>query len=406
MTALTLNTDPPVDSCQTCGGELVPETDIMDTWMTSSCTPFINIGWGEDDSRLDRFKKPGVDGGPEYLMDLRPQAHDIIRTWAFYTVVKGVLNEGKIPWRTAMISGHTLHPDRAKISKSKGKTGKAPSAIVDERSADVVRYWASSTRLGTDTILAEEPLDAGKRLVVKLWNASKFAMMRLEDCDPAAERKMSLIDRWLLAELSQTVSRATKSFDACDYHGALEAGERFFWHALCDNYIEIAKKCLYADEGYDDAERRGAQHALYHALLGSLKLFAPIMPHITEELHSLFFAEREDVESIHVSSWPEPPADWDDPEALEAGRLALAVIEGMRKVKSVNKVSVAAPVGTLTVACDDATWAKIEPLAREFAGVSNAKTVEHVTEAGEGFVETDTAGILVAAELLDDQIAG
>jgi valyl-tRNA synthetase len=397
--------DPPVQSCPKCGGELVPERDIMDTWMTSSCTPFINLRWGEEDSRVERFKKEGVDGGPEYMMDLRPQAHDIIRTWAFYTVVKGILNEGKIPWRTAMISGHVLHPDRAKISKSKGAMGAKPSDVIKERSADVVRYWASSTRLGTDTILAEEPLDAGHRLVVKLWNAGKFAIMRLEDCDPAAERRMSLIDRWLLAELSQTAERATKSFDLCDYHGAVEAGERFFWHCLCDNYIEIAKKRLYGDEGYDESERRGAQHALYQALLASLKLFAPIMPHITEELHSLFFAEREAVESIHVSAWPEPPSDWEDPEALEAGRLALSVIEGMRKIKSVGKVSVAAPVGTLTIACDDATWAKVEPLAREFAGVSNAQRVEHVIEAGEDFVETDTPGVLVAAELLEEPAA-
>jgi valyl-tRNA synthetase len=398
--------DPPIGSCPECGGELEPERDIMDTWMTSSCTPFLNIGWGEDDSRLERFKKPGVDGGPEYLMDLRPQAHDIIRTWAFYTIVKGLLNEGKVPWRTAMISGHTLHPDRAKISKSKGDAGKAPSAIVEERSADVVRYWASSTRLGTDTILAEEPLDAGHRLVVKLWNASKFAIMRLEDCDAGADRKLEIIDRWLLAELKQAVERATRSFDVCDYHGALEAGERFFWHDLCDNYIEIAKKRLYGDEGYSEAERRGAQHALYQALLASLKMFAPIMPHITEEIHSLFFQEREGVESIHVSAWPEPSEDWDDPEALEAGRLALAVIEGMRKVKSVSKVSVAAPVGTLTVACDDETWSKVEPLSREFASVSNARRVEHVTEGGEGFVDTDTAGIMVAAELLEDSAEG
>lgn len=395
--------DPPVASCPKCEGELTAETDIMDTWMTSSCTPFINLRWGEDDSRVERFKKEGLDGGPEYLMDLRPQAHDIIRTWAFYTVVKGVLNEGKIPWRTAMISGHTLHPDRAKISKSKGKAGKAPSAIVEERSADVVRYWASSTRLGTDTILAEEPLDAGKRLVTKLWNASKFAIMRLEDYEPEAPATLGVADRWLLAELGKAVSKATKSFEACDYHGALEAAERFFWHDLCDNYIEIAKKRLYGDEGYAVPGRRGAQQALYTALLVSLKMFAPIVPHITEELHSLFFAEREGVESIHVSAWPEVDGSWDDPEALEAGRIALSVIEGMRKVKSTSKVSVATSVGTLTVCCEDEVWKKIEPLTPELCSVSNAVSVEHVTTAGEGFVETDLAGLQVAAELIEEQ---
>jgi valyl-tRNA synthetase len=393
-------TDPPVETCPACGGKLAAETDIMDTWMTSSCTPFINLRWGEEDSRVERFKKEGLDGGPEYLMDLRPQAHDIIRTWAFYTVVKGVLNEGKIPWRTAMISGHTLHPDRAKISKSKGAAGAAPSDVVAERSADVVRYWASSTRLGTDTILAEEPLDAGHRLVVKLWNASKFSLMRLEDYDADAPRSMSVIDEWLLAELAEAVGRATRSFEDCDYHGALEAAERFFWHDLCDNYIEIAKKRLYGDEGYDEEVRRGAQFALYQALLGVLKLLAPIVPHITEEIHSLFFQEREGVESIHVSEWPDPPADWTNEEALTAGRVALAVIEGMRKFKSVSKVSVASRVGTLSVACDEATWALLEPMLRELGDVSNADAVVRVAEADLSFVSTDVDGVSVHAELL------
>jgi valyl-tRNA synthetase len=126
------------------------------------------------------------------------------------------------------------------------------------------------------------------------------------------------------------------------------------------------------------------------------------MPHITEEIHSLFFAEREDVESIHVSAWPEPQDEWDDPEALEAGRITLAVIEGMRKVKSMSKVSVATPVGVLTVACDAATWQKIEPMSTELRDVSNARSVKHVDVAGEGSVDTDIAGLQVAAELIEE----
>jgi valyl-tRNA synthetase len=164
-------TSPPVDKCPKCGSvDLDPERDIMDTWMTSSCTPFINLRWREPDDRTARFGKAG--GATSFLMDLRPQAHDIIRTWAYYTIVKSVLNEGKVPWRTAMISGHVLHPDREKLSKSKGPGAHSPAAVVEERSADVVRYWASSTRLGTDTMLVEEPLDAGHKLVVKLWTTT------------------------------------------------------------------------------------------------------------------------------------------------------------------------------------------------------------------------------------------
>jgi valyl-tRNA synthetase len=389
---------PKAGKCPHCGSvELEPERDIMDTWMTSSCTPFLNLRWGEEDSRVERFTKG--ESGNEFLMDLRPQAHDIIRTWAYYTIVKGILNEGKVPWKTAMISGHVLRPDRAKISKSKGGGGHAPSAVIEERSADATRYWSCSSKIGVDTMMADEAFDAGKRLTVKLWNASKFAIQRLEDYDPDSGRELAVIDRWLLAKLREAIGRATASFEECEYHSAVEAVEAFFWRDLCDNYIEIAKKRLYGDEGYDEPGRRGAQFTLYTALLAVLKMIAPVMPHVTEEIHSLFFAEREGVESIHISDWPEAPDAWDDAEALSAGTAALAVIEGMRKVKSTHKVSVATPVSTLTVACDDDTWAMLEPMKSELIAVSNAASLERVSEPGDGFVTTDMEGVMVRAEL-------
>jgi valyl-tRNA synthetase len=252
-------------------------------------------------------------------------------------------------------------------------------------------------------MMADEAFDAGKRLVVKLWNASKFAIGRLEDYEPSDERELSLIDKWLLSRLSKSVERAEAGFDKCEYHAAMEAAEAFFWHDLCDNYIEIAKKRLYGDEGYDEATKRGAQFALYQALLGALKMIAPVMPHITEEIHSLYFAEREGVESIHISTWPEPAPEWRDDDAEEAGAIALAVIEGMRKVKSIAKVSVATPVGTLAVSCDDDAWARIEPLRRELLDVSNARELVHAPSAGSDFVETDREGVLVSAELLESE---
>jgi len=181
----------------------------------------------------------------------------------------------------------------------------------------------------------------------------------------------------------------------------MEAAEAFFWHDLCDNYIEIAKKRLYGDEGYDGRTRRGAQFALYQALLSTLKIMAPVVPHITEEIHSLFFAEREKAESIHTSAWPAPPSEWCDGEAEETGSLALSVIEAMRKVKSIAKVSVAAPVGTLGVVCDDASWIRLGPLKRELLDVSNAKELVRAKSPDTSFMETDKEGLLVSAELLE-----
>lgn len=391
---------PPVDACPSCGAAtLEPERDIMDTWMTSSCTPLLNLKWREPDDRSDAFRKI-ADDGTEYLMDLRPQAHDIIRTWAYYTIVKAVLNEDKVPWRTAMISGHVLHADRAKISKSKGGGSHSPEAVIRERSADATRYWACSSRLGVDTTFSDEAFDAGKKLVVKLWNASKFALGRLEDYDPAAERRSGTIDRWLLARLARAIERSGQAYEACEYHAAMEAAESFFWRDLCDNYVEIAKKRLYGDSGYAAAHRRGAQHALYHALLSVLKMVAPVVPHVTEEIHSLYFAGREGAESIHASAWPSAPPEWRDATAEEAGELALAAIEGMRKVKSIAKVSVAAPVDVLTVACDADTWAKLEPLRQELLDASNAGDLRHAASADDSFVETDDARLCVSASLL------
>ena len=394
-------TPPPVSVCPGCGSsDIEPEGDIMDTWMTSSCTPFINLKWRDPDDRSPEFRRAAADGA-EFLMDLRPQAHDIIRTWAYYTIVKAVLNEEKIPWRTAMISGHVLHADRAKISKSKGGGAHSPGAIISERTADATRYWACSSRLGVDMTFSDEAFDAGKKLVVKLWNASKFAISRLDGYDPSAERELATVDRWLLARLARAVERSGKAYEACEYHAAMEAAESFFWRDLCDNYIEIAKKRLYGDEGYGAAERRGAQFALYTALLSVLKMMAPVVPHITEEIHSLYFAGMEGAESIHVSSWPSPPPEWSDADAEEAGELGLSVIEGMRKVKSMAKASVAAPVGTLSVACDDDVWAKIEPLERELLDVSNARGLRHVVSPDTSFVETDEPRVRVAADLVE-----
>ena len=394
-------TAPPADACPKCGSsDIEPERDIMDTWMTSSCTPFMNLKWRDPDDRSADFRKTGP-GGTEFMMDLRPQAHDIIRTWAYYTIVKAVLNEEKVPWRTAMISGHVLHADRAKISKSKGGGAHSPEAVIRERTADATRYWACSSRLGVDTTFSDEAFDAGRKLVTKLWNASKFAIGRLEGYDPGAERRLATIDRWLLSRLSASIGRAEKAYERCEYHAAMDTSESFFWHDLCDNYIEIAKKRLYGDEGYEDEDRRGAQFALYNALLSVLKMMAPVVPHITEEIHSHYFAALEGTESIHVSPWPSASAEWSDPDAEAAGELALAVIEGMRKVKSIAKVSVAAPVGTLTVACDDGIWSSIEPMSRELLDVSNARELKRVAGADGPFVETDHPDVRVAASLLE-----
>lgn len=325
----------PGNPCPSCGcGDFIPESDVMDTWATSSLTPQINARWGEKDEI-----------GGLLPMTLRPQAHDIIRTWAFYTITKSLLHFSDIPWRDIMVSGHALNPSGEKMSKSRGNVAGDPLLALEEYSADELRYWSCSSRLGTDVLFSEEVLGDGRRLVTKLWNAVKFAASRLEDYDPGHEPPLRPYDRWILSRFAETVDRATTAMEEYEYSASMERTEQFFWKSLCDNYLEIAKRRLYSET---DAEgRRAAQYALYTVLYGTLRLFAPVLVHITEELYSAVFREREGHESIHLAPWPE--SAFMDERALELGNLTLAIIEQARKYKSENSLSMAAPLSALEV---------------------------------------------------------
>jgi valyl-tRNA synthetase len=354
-------------SCPKCGKtELEPERDMLDTWATSSLTPQINGRWGEPDEWRDLIP-----------MDLRPQAHEIIRTWAFYTIAKSLLHTKKIPWKRILISGWVLAEQGGKISKSKGGGPRDPRDLLENQSADALRYWACRSRPGMDTTYSDEVVAQGKRLVTKLWNATKFALTHLKDYD-GAPPELELIDRWLLSKLSHTIEQATASFESCDYSSALAVTEKFFWRDLCDNYLEIVKKRLYHPKTYQMSSRRAAQHVLHQSLTSTLKLLAPIMPFITEELFQRGFAtvEAKGLRSIHVLDWPTAPASWRDGEADTAGNLAIAVIEAVRKEKSLRKLSMAAPVRELRVGAKPELHGKLAPLLSAIGDVTNAQQIQ------------------------------
>ena len=354
----SLPVDPLVDSpgkpCPNCGStEFVPESDVMDTWATSSLTPQINMKWGEEDQRKNIFP-----------MALRPQAHDIIRTWAFYTIAKALLHENKIPWKDVMISGHSLNPNRQKMSKSKGNVAGDPVAALKEFSADELRYWACSSKLGTDVVFSKDVLGEGRRLVTKLWNATKFAEGRLEGFDPNRKVELHPFDRWLLSRLTETVKKATAAMQQYEYSVCMREAETFFWKALCDNYLEISKNRLYGD---DEDARAAAQYTLYTALYAVLRLFAPIMVHITEELYLEIFKPVENHESIHTAEWPE--SDFMDQEALELGNKALLVIEEARRFKSENSLSMATVMESIEIS------EELKPFEADLMAVTRAEKV-------------------------------
>ncbi|HEY7287809.1 MAG TPA: valine--tRNA ligase [Vicinamibacterales bacterium] len=262
-------------------GGFVGDSDIMDTWATSSLSPQIICGWPDDQDLFART----------FPMDLRPQAHDIIRTWLFDTVLRSHLEHDSLPWTNAALSGFVTDPDRKKMSKSKGNVV-TPMGLLEEHGSDGVRYWAASGSPGTDSVFDTNQMRVGRRLAIKVLNASKFALSNAEPQGPISEP----VDRAMVRSLASLVDESTRAFEDYDYTRALQRTERFFWR-FCDDYLELVKGRRYGDQGSTGAGSANA--ALTAALSTLLRLFAPFLPFVTEEVWSWW---REG--SIHRAAWP------------------------------------------------------------------------------------------------------
>jgi valyl-tRNA synthetase len=318
------------------------EPDVLDTWATSSLTPQIASHWGLDPERHARL----------FPMDMRPQGHDIIRTWAFYTIVKAYTHEREIPWKNAVISGWILDPDRKKMSKSQGNTV-TPEPLLEEHGADSVRYWAARARLGVDTAFDPQVFRVGTRLCTKLFNASKFAIGRFDEIDASQltlERITHESDRMMIAELRPLLQKAREALEVFDYAQALMLIEEFFWKAFCDNYLELVKARTY-DEGLTEGRLSACTTLrLVHRVL--VRLFAPYLPYLTEEVwHWVYNSDSGMNDSVHRSPWPSAeefvavPA----PACLRQYEAAVALIDEVRKAKATAQVSMKAAVQKVTV---------------------------------------------------------
>jgi valyl-tRNA synthetase len=312
----------PLDPCKNCGStEFEPEKDVMDTWATSSVTPLINMNWGESNSLMDKI----------YPMSMRPQSHEIIRTWLFYTVIKSYLHTKSLPWNDVMISGQGLDPNGKAMHKSKGNIIE-PLPIVEKYSADAVRWWAASAKLGDDLAFKEKEVVYGQKFVNKLFNASRFVSIHLKDYKPE-KSDLELIDLWLLTKLNSVISESTDNFERYEYSKAKSLTEQFFWGDFCDNYLEIVKDRLYKKEENGESGK-AAVYTVYAALLNSLKLLGPFIPHITEDIYQRMFRENEGSASLHISGWPVPDSAYVSADALRLGNMAVAIISSLRQYKN------------------------------------------------------------------------
>ncbi|MBT4165734.1 valine--tRNA ligase [archaeon] len=358
------NEELPVDPLQTkkqcpkCNKEAKGEEKVLDTWATSSMTPQIASAISLSKDKNLKIKIP---------FSLRPQAHDIIRTWAFYTIAKSFMHEKEIPWEDIMISGYvTLSGE--KMSKSKG-TGIQPKKLLEDYGADALRFWAAGSKLGNDLDYQEKDLITGKKFLNKLSNASKFVFMNLEDYKNQKPKQLEKIDKLFLQKLDILVKSATYRFETYEYSKAKAETEKFFWNMFADNYMEIVKKRIYNQTG---PKKISAQYTLYKSLLTILKLIAPIMPFITEEIYQTYFKKTEKQDSIHISEWPES-------ENLENEKYDTtldAFIDVLSKVRQAKTKKQKSMKSEIILTMPEKQYEKIKDLLQDIQDVTNAKEIK------------------------------
>lgn len=358
----------PYSGVCTCGGqEFIPETAVLDTWATSSETPFINASYKEKGDISDKI----------FPMGMRAQAHDIIRTWTFYTMVKSLYQTGGIPWRDIMISGYVLAKKGEKISKSQNNGPGSPSYLIETYSADVIRYWSANAKLGTDTFFGEEELKIGKRFITKLWNAAKFVISHLEDMEEIATHKLLPIDQWIIEKSKETVNKAEKLLKEYEIGHAKHEIDEFFWKDFCDYYIEIVKERLYQPEKHGKLERKSAQYALYQVFLEILKLYSIYTPHITDYIYREYYQSKEKEQSIHKLLWK--TENETDKKILLFGETVKDQISSVRKYKSENNLSMKDEIEQMQFKAQPWLIDLLQHSELDLKACNNCKTIYYTT---------------------------
>ena len=347
--------DKPKKACKCGSKEFLGESDIFDTWFTSSMTPQLAI------QLVDKKIQEKI-----FPLSLRPQAHDIITFWLFNTVLKSNLHYNKNPFEHVAVSGFvTLQGE--KMSKSKGNVI-LPQEVMEKYGADAIRFWAASSKLGEDMDYSEKDIITGKKFVTKIWNATKFVFMnKLSDKKP---KKLLEVDRLLLSRLNKIIKAGTSSFKDYEYARCKNDTVNFFWHDFCDNYLEIVKNRIYSGS---KEEKASAQYVLYSALLTILKLMAPFTPFITEELYQNYFKKQEKDKSIHLSNWPEEIKIKENKDDEQKWMLFEEILANIRMQKSLAQKSMKAEI-ILTL--EKEKQEKIKDLLQDLKSVMAIKEIK------------------------------
>jgi valyl-tRNA synthetase len=366
---------PRIDCCPKCGHNcFVPENDVLDTWFDSSITCAVHAGWPdrEDWRRL-------------FPADMHPSGTDIIRTWAYYLMVRHLALFNEKPYKSCLINGMVLGNDGKMMSKSRGNYTPTEE-VFGKCGVDATRQWAAAGgSTGSDIPFRWPDVEYGRRFLTKLWNAARFASLHLQDYESDGKLELSLLDRWLLSKLETVTQKVTNALENCQFNVAIEEIRSFTWHSFCDDYIEAAKDRLYKPEKYGEDKRRAAQHTLYTTTLRVLQLLAPIMPYTTEEVYQKMYAGDMPYESIHVSDWPTPDGEAVDEEAVKSGDLVMALIQSVRRNKSEGGVPLNASVKKLMIYAENKKTADILKEGRsDVAGTCRVENVEIRLGKGEG----------------------
>jgi len=365
--------------CDACGSKnLRAEKDVMDTWNTSSLTPYI-----VQQLYYDNDESPFITN-PDFMpMSMRPQAHDIIRTWAFYTIIKTWMHNEKTPWKEIVISGFVLSEQKEKISKSKGNSPTEPATLVNQFAPDAIRYWTATGTLGYDTAFSVDQIKIGQKLMTKLWNAFSFSNMHFETYTHSQDqpKNLGVVNQWLLDASTTMLEKYKAALDKNEFGSALQSVEKLFWNDFCDNYIEIIKNQFFHPENYSPEQVQATLWTLHAVGFRILQCYAPYLPHVTENIYQAIYKKTELTHSLHVTQLPSKFVAIDPVNNANMNTL-LDLISSVRKLKTAQQLSLKTELQVLKISASDQLCEVLKAQENIVMGVTNAKSIVYaiVTE--------------------------